>query len=103
MQRPLTYHTLPKRTHHFAVLSNSKAWSVGIPYKVKKRTNPSVTLYDRAGTSGQWYWGTYGVNEATSATVIAGSCQNELQVIYTSSYPAGTNGAYGHFTADAEL
>lgn len=89
--------------HGFAVVSNSKAWAAGASYKVKKRTNPSVTLYDRAGTSGQWYWGTYGVNEATSATVIAGSCQNELQMLYTTSYPAGTNGAYGHFTADAEL
>jgi hypothetical protein len=89
--------------HTIAVVSNSKAWSIGTPYKVKKRTNPSVTLYNRAGTSGQWFWGTYGVNEASSSTIIAASCQNELQVIYTSSYPSGTNGGYGHFTADAEL
>jgi hypothetical protein len=89
--------------HTIAVVSNSKAWSIGTPYKVKKRTNPSVTLYNRAGTSGQWFWGAYGVNEASSSTIIAASCQNELQAIYTSSYPAGTNGGYGHFSADAEL
>jgi hypothetical protein len=89
--------------HTIAVVSNSKAWSVGTPYKVKKRTNPSVVIYNRNGTSGQWFWGTYGVNEASSSTIIAASCQNELQVLYTSSYPAGTNGGYGHFTADAEL
>jgi hypothetical protein len=89
--------------HTFAVVSNSKAWSVGITYTVRKRTTPAVTLYDRAGNSGQWYWGTYGVNEASSSTIIAANCEYELQAMYTSSYPAGTNGAYGHFSADAEL
>jgi len=86
-----------------ASISQSKAWGTNLTFQVAKRSIPSVTIWNRAGTSGQWYWGALGVNEATGTTIIAGVSQYQLQVLYSSTYGAGANAGYGLFAADAEL
>ena len=87
-----------------ASVSGSQATTGSIcNFKSTKRTSPTITLYNRAGTSGQWYWGQAAVSEATSATTVGVVNENGIQSLYTISYPASSNLAYGHWVATAEL
>ena len=82
------------------VVSDSKSWSGGVGFQVKKRTTPTMAFYNRLGTSGQWYFGVAGVSEASFAVITNGVSEFEFAV-YAST--TGQNLCYGHFTASAEL
>jgi hypothetical protein len=81
---------------------SGRGWSGGFYYKVQKRTTPTITLYNRSGVSGQWYWGVLGLNESSVST-----SAERLNVYSFSLNGVGVNanstGTYGFYVASAEL
>ena len=80
----------------------TSAQVTSIPFPVTQRATPTVTFYDRAGTSGQWYFGVFGASEAStsiSATVLS---NNAISPKGTSVI-ANSNIGYGYFASSAEL
>jgi len=82
------------------VVSDSKSWSGGMGFQVKKRTTPTMAFYNRSGTSGQWYFGVSGVSEASFAVITNGVSESEFAIYAVTT---GQNICYGQFTASAEL
>jgi hypothetical protein len=82
------------------VVSDSKSWSSGIGFQVKKRTTPTVGVYNRSGTSGEWYFGVSGVSEGSFAVTITGAHESGFTLRAATT---GQNICYGQFTASAEL
>jgi len=67
------------------------------------RASPTITFYNRSGTSGQWYWGPYGAGESSVSTTVPNPGSNCGFVAQGNSPLAGTNIGYGYYTASAEL
>jgi hypothetical protein len=80
--------------------SSSIRYSNSVPFKVSKRTSPTLAFWDYNGVSGNWMTGAAGQIETTTA--VTGSIVNENaigSVYFTTSY----NWSYGFWTASAEL
>ena len=80
--------------------SSTNRYSNSVPFKVTKRTRPTLSFWDYNGASGQWKTGAAGQTE--TATTVAGSHANE-NAISTVWFATGNNWAYGFWTASAEL
>jgi hypothetical protein len=82
------------------LVSDSRSWSSGVGFQVKKRTTPTMVFYNRLGTSGQWYFGVSGVSEASFAVSTNGVYESGFALVASTT---GQNICYGHFTASSEL
>lgn len=84
-----------------ATLQGANTPEGSVVYKVKKRINPTVTLYTyTTGVSGSWTWRTVlGVDTDRASTVDQGGTNgfNVRQAVSTEP------SALGHWTADAEM
>ena len=92
---------------HFKNMStetcHSNAFVPGQQYKVEKRTNATVVLYSRNGTSGKVSSFNTGSDEANShATNVAGKVGFHAVQRDTGTYTTGQGYEYG-YTADAEF
>ena len=82
------------------LVSDSKSWSSGVRFQVKKRTTPTMAFYNRSGTSGEWYFGVSGISEASFSVVTSHINESEFGLY---AITTGQNACYGQFTASAEL
>jgi hypothetical protein len=91
--------------YYYAAINNAGAGLAqvtSILFPVTQRATPTITFYNRAGTSGQWYFGVFGTSESSTSidsTVISNNAVSPVG----SSVPAGSNIGYGYFTASSEL
>lgn len=81
---------------------STSAQVTSIPFPVTQRATPTVTFYDRAGTSGQWYFGVYGASEASTSISSTVLSNNAISPKGTSVI-ASSNIGYGYFASSAEL
>ena len=73
-----------------------------IPFKVSKRTSPTITFYNRDGTINQWLQGKQGQTESTYTP--AAVTNNQYMFGWSNSgINTDSNVHYGMFTASAEL
>ena len=73
-----------------------------IPFKVSKRTSPTITFYSRDGTINQWLQGKQGQTESTYTP--AAVTNNQFMFGWSNTGIAtDSNVHYGMFTASAEL
>ena len=80
----------------------TRAQVTSIPFPVTQRATPTVTFYDRDGTSGQWYFGVFGASEASTSITSTILSNNAISPI-GASVAASSNIAYGYFASSAEL
>ena len=80
----------------------TRAQVTSIPFPVTQRATPTVTFYDRDGTSGQWYFGVYGASEA-STSISSTTISNNAISPKGTSVIASSNIGYGYFASSAEL
>ena len=81
---------------------SGNGWSGTFCFKVQKRTTPTVTFYNRGGTSGQWYWGITGFNEASVATYTNNVNSYNFAVV-GASVNANSTSAAGFYIVSSEL
>jgi len=73
-----------------------------IPFKVSKRTSPSIVFYNRDGTANQWLQGKQGQTESTYTP--AAVTNNQYMFGWSNAgINTDSNVHYGMFTASAEL
>jgi hypothetical protein len=74
----------------------------GFNFRVTKRATPTVTLYNKNGTSGQWFWGVLGASEGSTTTAIDAVNTSTFFLVATAPIASST-GAYGYYAATSEL
>jgi hypothetical protein len=95
-------------TNPFQNIANGgtgQSFSAWISFKVDKRTNPTVTVYDVSGNSGKFDWGTLGAafTSRTSQPVTSAAVIGTWGFHVSQAVNATDNGCGGHWTASAEL
>jgi hypothetical protein len=81
---------------------STSAQVTSIPFPVTQRATPTVTFYNRDGTSGQWYFGVFGASEASTSISSTVLSNNAISPKGTSVI-ASSNIGYGYFASSAEL
>jgi len=81
---------------------STSAQVTSIPFPVTQRATPTVTFYNRSGTSGEWYFGVFGASEASTSISSTVLSNNAISPKGT-SVTASSNIAYGYFASSAEL
>jgi len=81
---------------------STSAQVTSIPFPVTQRATPTVTFYNRSGTSGEWYFGVFGASEASTSISSTILSNNAISPKGT-SVTASSNIAYGYFASSAEL
>jgi hypothetical protein len=76
--------------------------SLGLVYKIVKRTSPTVTLYDSSGASNKTGRFSIGSPTTTGQTVAFANASDAAGIVYSSGSASAT-GLLVHYTADAEL
>ena len=71
-------------------------------FRVSKRTNPTLVVYDTAGNSGKCQRDNFGTNNSTNQDCTIGNSSESMFLVYSSGTHSASTLVY-HFTADAEL